>query len=313
MMRERHRFRFGVQIASASSNADWCEKARRAEALGYDILVMPDHHIGGQLAYAPALAAAASATRQLRIGTLVLATDFRKPAAIAADAATLDLLSNGRFELGLGTGGSLLADYERNSIPFDAPSVRIAQFTESLQVIKRLFTEETVSFAGRYVNVQALSDFPPPVQRPHPPFLIGAGGPRMLTLAAREADIISIPPRLSPHGQFDLTELRAEVMDAKVARIREVAGERFGQLELHMLLQVVAITDDWRAVAAAVGNRWGMTEAEVRASPYSLLGTIEEVVALLQARRRRFGLSYYTVFEREMETFAPVIARITAE
>lgn len=309
MSEQAHLFRFGVQMAVAGSGTAWAEQARRAEALGYDILVMPDH-IGIQLAYAPALAAAACATTRLRIGTLVLATDFRQPAAIAGDAATLDLLSAGRYELGLGVGGSLLADYDFIGLPFEAPGVRVGRFAEYLQVIKRLFTEEAVTYAGQYVSVSGLIGFPPPVQRPHSPILIGAGGRRMLTLGAHEADIVSILPSMSATGQFDLTELRAEAMETKVAWLRRAAGARFAQLELHLLLQRLAITEDAGEAAATIGDSWGLSEADVRASPFALIGTVAEIVEQLRARRQRFGLSYYTVFDRDMEAFAPVVAAL---
>jgi len=308
MIGER-RFRFGVQVAEAPSGAVWAERARRVEALGYDLLVMPDH-IGIQWAYAPALAAAASATTRLRIGTLVLATDFRDPVTVANDAATLDRLSDGRYELGLRVGGSLLADYRFVGREFEPPSVRVGRFIESVRVVKGLFAEGAVSFAGRHLRVHELIGFPRPVQRPHPPILIGAGGPRMLAVAAREADIVSILPAMSPTGQFALTEARAAALDDKVALIRRVAGARFADLELHLLVQGVAITAQPDEEAARIAARWGLTIEDIRESPLVLLGTVEEIVATLRARRARFGVSYYTIFDHDMERFAPVVAAL---
>jgi probable F420-dependent oxidoreductase len=181
-------FRFGVQHYPATSGEDWKEKARRAEALGYDTFVMPDHISQGGLAYAPALMAAADATTSLRIGTLVLNNDFRHPALVASEAATLDLLSDGRFELGIGAGWDPI-DYEVPGIEFDAPRDRVNRFAESVQIIKQLLAGETVSFTGRYYTVRNLQNAPSSVQRPHPPLLIGAAGPRMLAIAAREAGL----------------------------------------------------------------------------------------------------------------------------
>jgi len=309
MSEQVRRFRFGVQMAVGESGTAWAEQARRAEALGYDVLVMPDH-VGIQLAYAPALAAAACATTHLRIGTLVLATDFRQPVTIASDAATLDLLSAGRYELGLGVGGSLLADYNFIGLPFEAPGVRVGRFTEYLDVIKQLFTEETVAYAGQHVRVDGLVGFPRPVQRPHPPILIGAGSRRMLTLGAREADIVSILPSLSTNGRFDLTELRAEALENKIGWLRQAASAHFEQLELHLVLQRFVITTDIKSAIDAIGSQWGLDAADVYASPYALIGRVEEIIGQLIARRQRFGISYYTVFDRNMEAFAPIVAAL---
>lgn len=309
MERTTHPFRFGVQVAKADSGVGWADLARRTEALGYDVLVMPDH-VGIQLAYAPALAAAACATTRLRIGTLVLATDFRQPASIASEAATLDLISGGRYELGLGVGGSLLADYAFIGLPFETPGIRVGRFKESLAAIKALFGEEPVTQAGQHVRLQGLVGFPRPVQRPYPPILIGAGGKRMLALAAREADIVSVLIAMSPEGQFDLSELRAEAIDAKMVWMREAAGDRFDQLELHVLLQHLAITDNAAEAQASLSRRWKINPEEVAASPYALLGTVDAIVAQLVTRRDRFGFSYYTVFDRDMEAFAPIIAAL---
>ncbi len=304
-------FRFGVQVADATDAAVWAAQARRAEALGYAVLVMPDH-IGIQFAYAPALAAVADATTRLRIGTLVLATDFRQPASIASEAATLDLLSGGRYELGLGVGGTLLADYTLLGQPFEKPGVRVGRFEESLHAIKRLFGEEPVTQEGTHVRLNGLVGFPRPVQRPTPPILVGAGGKRMLALAAREADIVSVLVAMSPEGKFDLGELRAGAIEGKLAWMRAAAGERFAQVELHILLQRRAITDDRNPVLADLAARWGLTTEEVAATPYALVGTVAEIAAQLVARRERFGFSYYTVFDRDMEPFAPIVAALSA-
>lgn len=309
-MVEDRAFRFSVQVAEALSGTAWVERARRVERLGYDALVMPDH-IGIQWSYAPVLAAAAAATTHLRIGTLVLATDFRQPIGIANDAATLDLISDGRYELGLGVGGSLLDDYSFIGRTLESPGLRVARFVESVATVKSLFAAEPFTFAGQFVQVRGLRGFPRPAQRPRPPILIGAGGRRMLAVAAREADIISILPGMSPQGEFVLAELRAEVMDAKIAIIRRTAGPRFVDLELHILLQAVNLTEQPQEEAASIAARWGLTAEEVRESPFALLGTVDDVAATLRARRERFGISYYTVFERDMEPFAPVVAALS--
>src|SRR5262245_61605485 len=194
-------FRFGVQISTPRKRAEWAEQARRAEALGYDVFLMPDH-FREQFAIGPALAVVAEAT-SLRIGTFVLQNDLRHPALVAQETATLDVLSDGRFELGLGAGGSWLPDYEQTGIPFDPPATRVARLEEGLSVIESLFGAGPTSFAGRHYTFTEFDALPKPIQQPHPPILIGGGGRRMLSLAAREANIVSILPTMLPvGGQF---------------------------------------------------------------------------------------------------------------
>jgi probable F420-dependent oxidoreductase len=308
---ERRPFRFGVQISQAATRAEWTEKARRAEALGYDVLLMPDH-LGEQLAIGPALAVAAEATTTLRIGTLVLQNDLRHPALVAKEAATLDLLSEGRFELGLGAGGSWMPDYEATGIPFDPPGARVARLEESLVVLKGLLSGNPLSFAGRHFTFTEFEGFPRPVQRPHPPILVGGGGPRTLALAARQADVVGIlPTLLSVGGQFRMEQCRAAAFAEQVDLIRAAAGARFADLELNVLLQRLVVTDDPRRASEDLSREWEpLTPADVLGTPYLLVGTIDGIVETLQERRRRFGVSYLVAFERDMEAFAPVVARL---
>jgi len=306
-MADQRPFRFGIQQYQATSAAEWREKARRAEALGYDILVNADHIGQGGLTFAPALMAVADATTTLRIGTLVLDNDFRHPALVAADSATLDLLSDGRFELGIGAGWDRM-DYDVSGIPFDAPKVRVDRLAESVGIIKRLLGGELVTFNGKQYAIHDLTNYPPPVQQPHPPILIGGGGPRMLSIAAREADIVSIMPAGVATGT--MPDLRATSMTRGVGRVREAAGERFGELELNTLLQRLVVTDDTRSAAEDLANQWNMTIEDALDSPWALMGTIDHIVDVLQARRNRFGMSYWIVHDRLMEAFAPVVDRL---
>jgi probable F420-dependent oxidoreductase len=306
-----HSFRFGAHIRESSSAAEWREKARTVERLGYDILTMPDH-FGAQLAYGPALTAAALATTTLQIGTLTLDNDFRHPAIVAGEAATLDLLSAGRYELGLGAGW-MQTDYDRTGIPFDAPGTRVSRLIESVQIIKGLFGEQPVTYIGEHHTIADFSGFPRPVQRPHPPMLIGGGGRRMLAFAAQEADIVSIIPGLSAPNTLSLAELAASVVDAKIARVRAVAGERFASLELHALIQRVIVTDDRQRAVESLGAEWGVPADVAGDSPYLLIGTVEEIADTVRAHRERFGFSYLTVFERDMDQCAPVVARLAGK
>jgi probable F420-dependent oxidoreductase len=184
-MAEQRAFRFGVVAMQPRSRQEWAEHARKVEALGYATLLMADH-FGDLLAPFPALVAAADVTTTLRLGTLVICNDFRHPAVLAQEAATLDLLSDGRVELGLGAGW-LRAEYERTGILFEPGPVRVARLEESVRIVKGLLAGETVTFAGQHYTVTDLPGLPRPVQQPHPPLLVAGGGRRILTLAAREA------------------------------------------------------------------------------------------------------------------------------
>ncbi|HET7034564.1 MAG TPA: TIGR03621 family F420-dependent LLM class oxidoreductase [Thermomicrobiaceae bacterium] len=300
-------FRFGVQQYAATNAAEWAEKARRAEALGYDILVIPDHLGQGVMAYAPALTAAAGATTTLRIGALVLDNDFRHPALVASEAATLDLLSDGRFELGIGAGWDR-RDYSASGIPFDSPAVRLRRLEESVRLIKSLLRGEPVTFTGQFYALDALQNSPLPVQRPRIPIMLGGGGPRMLVLAGREADIVSVMP--AGLGADAMPDLRASALERAITGLRRAAGERFPRLELNTLLQRLVVTDDAHEAAEQLAGDWQLTPEEALGSPWALIGSADRIVDALLERRERFGLSYWVVQGRHMEAFAPVLAQL---
>jgi probable F420-dependent oxidoreductase len=302
-------FRFGVTAPTPSAGTDWVERARRVEQLGYSILVVPDH-FRDHLAPVPALTAAALATTRLRVGSLVFSNDFRHPAVLAKEAATIDVLSGGRFELGLG-GGWLRAEYDQTGIPFDAPGTRIERLEEAVTIIKGLLAGERVTFAGGHYTIADLEGRPTPVQRPHPPIAIGGGGRRTLTLAAREASIVGLVPRARRDGSgLDLTDLSDAATREKLEWVRAAAGERFDSLEIHALIQAVAVAERRTAAADDLASRFKVARDVVLETVYVLLGTIDEMCETLQKRRERYGISYLTVFERDMEVFAPVVARL---
>ena len=305
----RRPFRFGVQINQADSASEWTEKARKAEALGYDVLTMADH-FRGCFGYGPAMAMAAAVTSEIRLGTLVLQNPLRHPSLTAMEAATLDLLSDGRFELGIGAGGSLMSDFEQTGFPFDPPGQRAGALEESVTVIKALLQDQPLTFDGRYYQFNGFESFPKPVQA-HVPLMIGAGGPRMLRLAAREADIVSVLPLMRPQGgDFHMRESTAEAFRSKVDLLEEAAGPRFDQLEIHMLVQRFALTDRPRDVAEEVSQSWGISPDEVLRSPYMLIGTMDGIIEQIEQRREELGISYYVVFEPHLESFAPVLERL---
>lgn len=301
-------FRFGVQLRGATSGQEWRAKCRRAEALGYDTLAVADHFPRGLGPFA-ALATAAAATDRIRVGAFVFANDFRHPAVLAKEAATLDLLSDGRLEVGIGAGW-LRAEYEATGIPFDRAGVRIERLAEAIPLIKRLWTEDNVTAQGRFYQATDLTIAPRPVQAPHPPVMVGGGGQRVLSLAARHAEIVALNPRATPEGVPDRRDITAEATARKLAWVREAAGARFPDLELNIIALRVVTTADRAATAHQLAQELGLTPDEVLASPHVLLGSAEEMAETLRQRRDRYGISYVTVTEDGLEPFAPVMERL---
>ena len=309
-MAHARRFRFGVQVHNAASGEDWSRIARRVEELGYSTLFMPDH-FGDQLAPMPALRAAAAATTTLRIGSLVLDNDYKHPVVLAKEAATLDLLSGGRLELGLGAGW-MLTDYEQSGIPYDPPKVRVDRFEEGLAVVKGLWGDGAVSFKGEHYTIDGLDGLPKPAQRPRPPILVGGGGKRVLSIAAREADIVGINPNLKS-GAVDADTAQngmAAATAEKVAWVKEAAGDRFDDLELNCLVFMAQVTEDRQAVAEQFAPLFGVEPADVLQTPLAMIGTVDEICADLEQRRADYGISYVVVQEAGMEAMAPVVARL---
>jgi len=301
-------FRFAVRAVGPFSAARWTAKARRAEELGYSALLMPDHVIP-QLSPVPALAAAAAATSRLRVGVHVFDNDYRNPLLLAREAATLDVVSGGRLELGLGAGW-MASDYRQLGIPYDPPAMRIDRLVEAISIIKRLFSGETVDHEGVHYRIRQAQLGPGPVQRPHPPFVIGGGGPRIMRIAAREADIVSFIPQMTPQGRPRVREATAEATAAKVANLRRAAGRRFEQLELCAFVVHANVADRARPLRALGAG----VEALVRDlvdTPYVLAGSRAAIREQLLRYRDRLGISYWTIPVQAMEPFAPVAEALT--
>ncbi len=306
-------FRFGVNVWHAESRTEWVEKARKIEALGYATLTVPDH-LTDLIAPMPALISAAEATTTLRVGSNVLNNDFRHPVLVAREAAAIDLLTDGRLQLGLGAG-SIQSEYDQAGLSFDRGATRVERLAEAVTVIKGLLKGEKVTFAGRHYRVTGHTIAPLPVQRPHPPILIGGNGPRLLALAAREADIVGLSGitfRGGGAASPDLSGWKTSNIDERVRLVREAAGEeRYARLELNALVQRVVVTEDRQEAAEELTKRWTqLTADEVLQSPYVLIGTVDQMVEDLQMRRERWGISYYVIFEPYLEAFAPVVARL---
>ena len=304
-------FRFGINVRTAGSAAEWADKARKVERLGYSVLLVPDH-LAELLAPFPALAAAAAATTRLRVGTGVLNNDLRHPLLTAREAATLDVLSDGRLELGIGAG-HMQSEYAQMGLAFDAGATRVERLAEAVVIVKRLLEGEAVSFAGRHYRVTAHTLHPRPIQRPRPPLFIGGNAPRLLAVAAREADIVGLTGIAFRRGgaQPDVSDFRAAAVDERVRLLRETAAGRFEQLELNTLVQRVIVTDDRHKAAQELTARWPhLTADDLLASPYVLLGTVDQLVDNLRARRDRWGISYVMTHEPFMDALAPVVARL---
>ena len=297
-------FRFAITATTAPDAASWRAKARAVEELGYDALLMPDH-LGAQLAPTPALMAAADATTRLRIGSFVFANDYRNPVMLAKEAATIDVLSGGRLEFGLGAGWNT-RDYEQLGMAYDAPAVRVARLAEAIRLIRRLWTEDVVEHSGAHYTVRGAKLLPKPVQVPCPPVMIGGGGPVMLRLAARHADIVALAPQVNAEGGPHLAHLSAGATAEKVALVRAAAGERFDRLELNVIVFDAAVTGDRSSFAASIAARLKGAVAGVIDSPYFLFGSLDQIRADLLARRERFGISYVALPEKVMEAFAPL-------
>ncbi|HEV2013648.1 MAG TPA: TIGR03621 family F420-dependent LLM class oxidoreductase [Candidatus Dormibacteraeota bacterium] len=291
-------FRFGVVAAAARTGEEWAEKARRVESMGYATVLTPDG-LKYTLAPLPALTAAAMATRSLRIGTYVIANDFRNPVLLAKEAATVDWLSGGRFELGIGVGRPAAAEDNRMlGIPFDSGARRVARLAESLTVLKTLLSGQTATAPGPYYAAANAEISPRPVQQPRPPILVGASKRHLLELAAREADIIALG--VAP------SEPESGVAE-RIGWIRDAAGPRFDQLELNLNLMAVG-----QQVPRWIASQMGLTaESLARSGAASaLVGTRDEMVETLQRRRESLGISYIAVADELMEGLAPVVERL---
>jgi probable F420-dependent oxidoreductase len=307
-------FRFGINVRDASSRAQWQDKARKAEQLGYSVLLVPDH-LAAMLATIPAVMSAADATKSLRVGTNVLNNDLRHPVLLAREAATMDVLTDGRFELGLGAG-YVQSEYDQAGLRFDRGGIRVERLAESVRIIKGLLGGAEVDFAGRHYRVTSHTIHPRPVQRPHPPIIIGGNGPQLLALAAAEADTVNFTGITFSRGgtTLDMSGWKAAGIDERMRVVREAAGERLGRLELSAQIQRVIVTDHPREAAEELQKTWTqLSVGEILEAPFVLLGTVDEMVDTLHARRDRWGLSYFVTFEPYLETLAPVVAKLTGK
>ena len=303
-------FRFGVQEDRVASAAEWREKARHLEAIGCEALYLADH-FKEQFSPIAAMMAAADATTTLKVGSLVFDNDYRHPVVLAREMATVDVLSGGRLHLGIGAGW-LESDYRQAGIAYDSPGTRIERLEESVKIIKGMFAGGPFTFTGKHYSVKDVEGSPLPLQKPHPPLLLGGGGPRMLRLAAREADIV--------HVNYDLREGRvnrelvktgmADRTAAKLEWVREAAGERFEQIELGFTIFLAVVTDDRESMATTLAAGMHAEPSDVLEMPHFLIGTVDQMADALVERRERYGFSFVVLPGESLEPLEPLVERL---
>src|SRR6516162_2599767 len=303
-------FRFALQASGGASPGAWRDLARKTEDLGYSTLYVPDH-LDDQWAPMVAATVAAEATTTLGVGPLALANDFRHPVVLAKEAATLDVVTGGRFEFGMGAGW-LRTDYEQSGIPMDPPAVRVARLAESLAVMRALWRDGTATFEGEHYRVTGALGTPVPVTPGGPPLVIGGGGRAILTLAGQYAQTVSVVPSL--RAGYVGPEVAAEtVLERYTERIRwvsDAAGDRAGDIELQCWTATVQVVPNAEEALAALAPLFDLTPEQLREAPVALIGTADAIVETLRKRREELGFSYIVVHEAEMDALAPVIAEL---
>ena len=306
-------FRFGIQASSTPTGKEWVELARKTESLGYGALTMPDHFTD-QLAPLPALTAAAMATSTLRIGALVWDNDYKHPVVFAKEMATLDLLSDGRLDLGIGAGW-MITDYEQSGIPYESAGTRIDKMIEGIDIMKGCFAQGPFSYAGKHYTITNYNGLPKPVQGSCPPILIGGGGKRVLTYAAKVADIVGINATMSAGavGPEAISTMTAEAVDAKVDIVREASGDRINDIEMNIRAFLVNVTDDANGAISRLAKGMGVEESMVANTPFALMGPPSKLIDDLLERRERWGFSYVIVGGEDVEAFAPVVAALAGK
>lgn len=310
------RFRFGLLVERFSEPGYVLETARRAQASGFDTFLIRDHLIDSPFGpqYAPwtTLAAVAQVTSTLRVGTLVIANDFRHPAVLAKEVTTLDQLSDGRVELGLGAG-FLREEYHRAGLPFDTNSVRVDRLEEALPVLDRLLRAESVTHRGEHYEFDGFVNFPAPVQQPRPPILVGGGGPRMLSLAARCADTVALLPASLHTGSLtDSPQARSlSNVSRQIAQVREAAGPRFEDLELCLVGTIASGATRQEAARSFAAQRdWHVAPQAVLEMPSVLVGDLESMLDHVDQVRAETGVSYLVVRDSQLDLAAPLVERI---
>ena len=295
-------FRFSAVLRMAADGREWADKARRLEDTGFDTLLVPDHLTGPRFAPIAAITAAACATTRLNVGTLVFANDFRHPAVLAKEAATVDILSGGRLEFGIGTGW-MAHDYRQAGLVLDPPGIRVARLAEAIDVLKGLWGDGPFSYKGEHYTIDALDQTPKPTRRPR--LMLGGGGPKMLALAAREADVINLTMRVKADGSGpDTSDSGPEAFRRKIDLLRAAAGDRFGDLELGTSILQMGLDRDVAEWSAANPGAQADT-------PQVLVGSAAEIRDRLRHWRDELGITNYVLHhEHDLAAFSPIVAAL---
>jgi probable F420-dependent oxidoreductase len=316
-------FRFGLQAFEATTAGEWFDLVRRVEDLGYSTLFSSDHYFGPgaisdatghrpvDLAPLTSIAMAAAVTSTLRVGCRVFACDFHHPVVLAKEMATLDVLSGGRLEVGLGAGW-VRDEYEGLGVPMASAGQRIAKVGEYAELLRAHWSGAPLDIDTANTHASGFAGRPVPVQQPGPPIMIGGGAPKILGLAGRHADIVSINFNNSTGklGGASVASSGAEQTAEKIGWIRDGAGARFDDIEIEIGGYFVAVGDAAAHALDAMAARFGVTADEFATHPHAFFGTVDEVCETLLERRDRYGFSYVTVAQRYMEEFAPVVAAL---
>ncbi|HJP40086.1 MAG TPA: TIGR03621 family F420-dependent LLM class oxidoreductase [Dehalococcoidia bacterium] len=316
--------RFALQSFVASSADDWRQKAKKAEDLGYSTFHLADHYIGPgpalestghpaqEVAAVPAIAVAAEATSTIRVGCRVFCVDYHHPVVLAKEAATLDFFSGGRLELGLGAGW-LRGEYEAMDVPYDPPLERIDRLAELIEIVKGHSSGSLLSVEGQRWTVKGFSGLPSPIQKPHPPIMVGGGSKKVLQLGAREADIVSLNfnNRAGMIGPDGIKTSTAEKTAHKISWIREAAGDRLANMDIEIGAYFTVVTDQADAAASAMAGNFGISPEEMKRHPHALMGSVDEICDEILRRREEYGINYVTVSDGNLEPFAPVVARLS--
>ena len=317
-------FRFGVQSFNAESGQDWADKARNAEALGFSTLHLADHLLGPgpaleatnhpvqNIAAIPAMAYAAAVTKTINIGCRVFCIDYYNPVVLIKSAMTIDMLSGGRLELGLGAGW-LRGEYDAIDLSFDEPKVRIDRLADVIEGIRAFCSDGHANLNNNTIQWEGFEGVPQPVSKP--PIMIGGGSPRILRLAGKEADIVSLnfnnrSGGIGPDGVQSSSE---ELTHKKVDWVREGAGDRFAALEIEIGAYFTFVTDDAKPVVENFAQMFGYSEEDMRKHPHALFGSVDTICEELERRRELHGISYITVGLDAMEAFAPVVERLSGK
>jgi probable F420-dependent oxidoreductase len=321
-----HPFRFGLQAYAPESGKQWRELARKAESSGFSSFHLADHIIGPGPALAatghpvqtvaaiPAMAVAAEATSTIKVGCRVLCVDYRNPVMLAKEVATLDFFSEGRLELGLGAGW-LQGEYEAVGIPFDRAGVRLDRFEEVIGLLRASFAEGELNIDTTHVHAVGFEAVPKPFTKSGPPIMIGGGAQRILTIAGREADIVSLNFNNSSGklGAEGIGSSTAEHTDQKIQWIRNGAGERFDQIEIEIAAYFTVVAPDGAGTRAKMAPMFCMTPEVFAEHPNVLIGSVDEICDRIVERRERFGISYTSFGASVMDSVIPVVERLSGK